>query len=67
MEPWDEKERGYIRWVSRSRRRSDKDVTNAITVWDIGIEEVDRVRKERKGKWGGLGKRGVGRGGLNVG
>jgi superfamily II DNA or RNA helicase len=40
------RERAYIRWVSRSRRMYDEDMTNAIAVWDMVVRETERVKQE---------------------
>jgi hypothetical protein len=39
-----EKERAYVRWVGRSRRMYDEDMTNAMAVWDMVIQDSQKVK-----------------------
>jgi superfamily II DNA helicase RecQ len=41
-----DRERAYIRWVSRSRRMYDEDMTNAIAVWDMVVRETEKTKQE---------------------
>ena len=46
MEPWDDDQEGwYIRWVGRARRMYDENVTNAVAIWDMVIQETQKVKR----------------------
>jgi Helicase conserved C-terminal domain len=36
-------EEGYIQWVQRSRKMYDEDMTNALAVWDMVVQDVSAV------------------------
>ena len=35
-----QKEKMYWQWVGRTRRRYDENMTNAIAVWDMVVDEL---------------------------
>jgi len=36
-------EKEYIQWVQRSRRMYEEDMTNALAVWDMVVQDVSGI------------------------